>query len=239
MRFTSIIAAGLFAVAVKAQTDVVTTGADPTTAAEVTTTGAGTDTEVIATTAPGTSTEAAVPTTGTAVPEAPTTTGSVSSPQDPAQAAILACLEACNVSDVNCKASCIAVPSPNNQNVNATTDCVANCPQGNGTAADNLEYANCVSGCIGRFFFTTTGTPNLQTTGTLVPSVTQIQTTITSDGSTFVTSFSSTVPPSGSPSDDAQSEAPSSTSLGAADTRFGPVGSGIGFLSFLAAILAL
>lgn len=52
------------------------------------------------------------------------------------------------------------VPSPDRGQVNATTQCVAACPQGKGTAADNKAYGDCVQGCIGKnYFVTSQGTP--------------------------------------------------------------------------------
>lgn len=42
--------------------------------------------------------------------------------------------------------------------MNATTECVAECPQGNGTATDNSNYADCVNSCIGQNYFTSSGT---------------------------------------------------------------------------------
>ncbi len=65
-----------------------------------------------------------------------------------------------SVADVACTAKCVVVPSPDASQANATNECVAACPQGNGTATDNLNYENCVSGCVGRFYFTSTGTPS-------------------------------------------------------------------------------
>lgn len=149
------------------------------------------------------------------------------------------------MSDVDCKAKCISVPSPDTQSVNSTTECVAACPQGNGTASDNLAYADCVNDCIGQYYFTSSGTPNLASstsgssgsTGAVTPTVTAVESTVTSDGSTFVTSFSSTIVPSGT--DSADSAASTSTSSAGADMLFSPVGSGIGLFSFLAAFLAL
>lgn len=56
------------------------------------------------------------------------------------------------------------VPSPDRGQVNATTQCVAACPQGKGTAADNKAYGDCVQGCIGKnYFVSSKGTP--QATG--------------------------------------------------------------------------
>ncbi|KAI0426808.1 hypothetical protein F5Y09DRAFT_50344 [Xylaria sp. FL1042] len=148
------------------------------------------------------------------------------------------CLASCDDSDTKCRANCIAVPSPDNQNVNATTSCVAACPQGNGTAADNQAYADCVETCIGEYYYTTTGTPNLATSnagnsaGTA--SVTEVATTITSGGSTFVTS----VPHSASGASDAsQSTGTSSSDSGAG--VYGPVGTGLSLFGLLAGFIAL
>lgn len=137
--------------------------------------------------------------------------------------------------DTKCRANCIAVPSPDNANVNATTSCVAACPQGNGTAEDNDAYAECVKGCIGEYYYTTTGTPNLATSkaGNDDSSVTQVPTTIVSDGSTIVTS----VPVTKSASNSANSASPTSTDSGAA--VYGPVGAGLGLFGLLAGFIAL
>lgn len=93
-----------------------------------------------------------------------TVSSSPSTTTDPVAASIVACINKCDEGDVDCTAHCVAVPNPNNSQVNATNDCVAACPQGNGTAADNLNYSNCVQGCIGKYYYSSAGgTP--QTTG--------------------------------------------------------------------------
>jgi cobalamin biosynthesis Mg chelatase CobN len=54
----------------------------------------------------------------------------------------------------------LQVPSPNGSQVNATTQCVADCPQGKGTAADNKAFGDCIQKCIsGHYFVTSKGTP--------------------------------------------------------------------------------
>ncbi|KAI1137037.1 hypothetical protein F5Y05DRAFT_95363 [Hypoxylon sp. FL0543] len=224
MRF-SVVVAGLFAAVASAQsstqTDTAVSSASPAASGSDSTTAASSTTDVVAS----------------------LTSVSIDPAQTSAQAAILQCLGACAADDVDCQAKCIAVPSPDSSNVNKTTECVAACPQGNGTAADNTNYANCVDGCIAQYYYTTTGTPNLATSSsgasgsTATPSVTQVQSTVTSDGSTFVTSFSSTVAPSGSGS--SASASSTSSSSAAADMLFSPVGTGFGLFSFLAAFLAL
>ncbi|KAI0858381.1 hypothetical protein F4860DRAFT_316528 [Xylaria cubensis] len=147
------------------------------------------------------------------------------------------CLAKCDDSDTKCRANCIAVPSPDTQNVNATTSCVAGCPQGNGTAADNQAYADCVKNCIGEYYFTSTGTPNLATSGAgnsggSSASVTQVPTTIVSGGSTFVTSVPSTV------SGASASSSPSPTTKNAA-ASYGPYGTGLTLFGLLAGFVAL
>ncbi|KAL7923986.1 hypothetical protein ACQKWADRAFT_288462 [Trichoderma austrokoningii] len=87
---------------------------------------------------------------------APATSVSLS----PAQASQMACYKACPEGDVNCQAHCVAVPSPDGAQVNATTQCVANCPQGKGTAADNKAFGDCIDKCINNHYFVTSkGTP--------------------------------------------------------------------------------
>ncbi|KAI1115240.1 hypothetical protein F5Y14DRAFT_140380 [Nemania sp. NC0429] len=158
---------------------------------------------------------------------------------DPAQSSaaseIEKCLALCDESDTRCRANCIAVPSPDNDNVNATTSCVAACPQGNGTAEDNTAYAKCVDGCIAEFYYTTTGTPNLATSkaGNDGSSVTLVPTTITTDGSTITTS----VPVTSSGSGSANSASTTSSDSGAA--VYGPVGAGLGLFGLLAGFIAL
>ncbi|KAI0443125.1 hypothetical protein F4803DRAFT_332372 [Xylaria telfairii] len=169
-----------------------------------------------------------------------TETGSATSASvDPAQSSaasqIEQCLAKCDPSDTKCRANCIAVPSPDNQNVNATTSCVAACPQGDGSAADTQKYSDCVQDCIGKYYYTTTGTPNLATSQAGnngdSASVTQIATTIVTDGSTIVTSVPSTV------SSASGSSQTTSSDNGAA--VYGPVGTGLTLFGLLAGFIAL
>ncbi|KAI0838981.1 hypothetical protein F5Y06DRAFT_36681 [Hypoxylon sp. FL0890] len=226
MRF-SVVVAGLFAAVASAQSS---TATDTAVSSASSAASSGGDSTTVAST------------THTGV--ASLTSVSIDPAQTSAQAAIIQCINACAADDVDCQAKCIAVPSPDTANVNKTTECVAACPQGNGTAADNQNYANCVDGCIAQYYYTTTGTPNLATSSgasgsASTASVTQVESTVTSDGSTFVTSFSSTVAPSGSGSGSAASASSTSSSSAAADMLFSPVGTGFGLFSFLAAFLAL
>lgn len=78
----------------------------------------------------------------------------------PVQSSQAACLKACKDGDVDCQSHCITVPAPNDAQANATTECVAKCPQGKGTEADTNKYATCVQGCIETHYYETkSGTP--------------------------------------------------------------------------------
>lgn len=52
------------------------------------------------------------------------------------------------------------VPSPNEKQVNATNECVANCPKGKGSEADTQKYAACLEECVSdNYWKTVDGTP--------------------------------------------------------------------------------
>ncbi|KAL2133048.1 hypothetical protein VTI74DRAFT_2987 [Chaetomium olivicolor] len=89
---------------------------------------------------------------------APTTTqDAASAAQTSLQAEMIRCIEACPAGDVSCTSKCIAVPNPNESQVNATNTCVAACPQGNGTEAETAKYSECIQKCIGEHYFTASG----------------------------------------------------------------------------------
>lgn len=88
-----------------------------------------------------------------------TSVDAAQSSQQAAQDAMIKCIKACQDGDVACTSKCIAVPNPDTSQVNATNNCVAACPKGSGSATDNLNYQNCVDGCIGQYYYTTSGTP--------------------------------------------------------------------------------
>ncbi|KAI1826470.1 hypothetical protein F4861DRAFT_497364 [Xylaria intraflava] len=182
------------------------------------------------------SAQSSVEETGSATSSVASTTAASIDPAQSSEAAkIDQCLASCDASDTKCRANCIAVPSPDNANVNATTTCVAACPQGSGTPSDNQAYANCVNGCIAQFYFTSTGTPNLATSNagnSAGASVTNVQTTITSGGSTFVTDVASTKGSS-------ETAHPSTTSSKGGAAVYGPVGTGLGLFGLLAGFIAL
>jgi len=78
--------------------------------------------------------------------------GTTSAPAPTTTSAETKCLDACAKGDVNCQASCVGDPSPNSSMISDTTSCVAACPKGKGTDADNAAYAKCLNSCISSSF---------------------------------------------------------------------------------------
>lgn len=199
MRFTSIITAGIFAVAATAQS------------------------------APSTTAK-----------ETPSATVSLT----PEQSSSAACLEACGPGgDVACTSKCIAVPNPNDSQVNQTTDCVAKCPQGDGSEAETNEFARCSQECISKYYFSAGGTPNPTTTadskgpsgtsGSSSAKVTQVVETVTDkDGKTTESTKTSTIASQATGSEASSTSAPP-------DSAGTMVGSGVGLLAVFGAVLAL
>ncbi|KAH6853800.1 hypothetical protein B0I37DRAFT_16021 [Chaetomium sp. MPI-CAGE-AT-0009] len=92
---------------------------------------------------------------------APSTTDGATAAQSSAQAAITRCLETCDPKDVNCRAKCLNVPFPNDQQTNNTNTCVAACPSGKNTETDNEAYKKCVSDCVAaNYYDPSSGTPS-------------------------------------------------------------------------------
>jgi len=88
------------------------------------------------------------------------TQDAASAAQSSAQAAILRCLDGCDAKDVNCRAECLSVPFPNDQQANATVNCVAACPIGKGTEADNNAFTKCTTDCVNNNYYSpSSGTP--------------------------------------------------------------------------------
>ncbi|EEU47887.1 uncharacterized protein NECHADRAFT_98822 [Fusarium vanettenii 77-13-4] len=83
----------------------------------------------------------------------------------PAQQSQLDCLDACDAGDFytlvhNKPLTLFKVPSPNEKQVNATNECVANCPKGKGSEADTQKYAACLEQCVSdNYWKTVDGTP--------------------------------------------------------------------------------
>jgi hypothetical protein len=88
------------------------------------------------------------------------TQDAASAAQSSAQAEVLRCLNSCKPEDVNCRAACISVPSPSDQQANATVNCVAACPIGKGTEADNNAFTKCTTDCVNNNYYDpSAGTP--------------------------------------------------------------------------------
>jgi hypothetical protein len=97
-------------------------------------------------------------TTGNTTPSQ--TQDAASAAASSAQAEVLRCLNTCKPEDVNCRAACIAVPSPSDQQANATVNCVAACPIGKGTEADNNAFTKCTTDCVtNNYYDPNAGTP--------------------------------------------------------------------------------
>jgi len=152
----------------------------------------------------------------------------------PAQSSQATCLEDCKADDVDCRAACISAATPDATAANNTNNCVAACPKGNGTAAENAAYATCLEGCIKKYYTSTgaaatatgdSGNNNAASTGTGTVTGSVASGTGSSSGSSHGSSSSS-------------ASAKSSSSASAADmVRVG--GSAVGLLAFLAFFMAL
>ena len=136
------------------------------------------------------------------------------------------------------------VPHPNDAAANKTNECVAECPQGEGSEAETEAYASCIQKCIGDNFYSLTQGPTAQPTGTgSDASVTPEVTTITSGSSTFEatvtpTRSSSGSSESGSSDDSSDSDNADSTEPPNAGAMLTPLGS-TGLLGLVAAFLAI
>ncbi|CAG8890224.1 unnamed protein product [Penicillium egyptiacum] len=65
----------------------------------------------------------------------------------------LECAKSCEAKDICCTAKCYHVPCPSDNQANDTNDCVAACPQGNGSPADTQKYAECEQSCYSSHFW--------------------------------------------------------------------------------------
>ena len=87
---------------------------------------------------------------------------------------VATCLAACSAGDVQCEAACVGSAHPNSLQVNQTDDCVAKCPQGDGSESASEQYSTCVQGCISSYY------PSTQTVaGASVATVTSVSATTT------------------------------------------------------------
>ncbi|KAL2209872.1 hypothetical protein CC79DRAFT_1365288 [Sarocladium strictum] len=95
-----------------------------------------------------------------AVAVAQTTSASPSYSIDPAQASVVACLDKCADTDIDCLARCNPVPNPSEDQVIALDKCVGDCDQGDGSDADSKKYEECRASCIAEHYYNTSeGTP--------------------------------------------------------------------------------
>ncbi|KXG54507.1 uncharacterized protein PGRI_076510 [Penicillium griseofulvum] len=63
------------------------------------------------------------------------------------------CAKSCEATDICCTAKCYKVPCPSDNQANDTNECVAACPQGNGSPADTQKYADCEQSCYRSHFW--------------------------------------------------------------------------------------
>lgn len=169
----------------------------------------------------------------------------------PAQQSQMDCLDECEAGDVKCQSYCITVPSPNEDNINKTTECVAACPKGKGSEADTAKYSACLEDCIAdNYWKSVDGTPR----GTDVPDAKSKASEAASSAAEKATGTDSAATAdatdaeateTGAAATESDSEASSGTATGTA-AEVSETGnaataliSGISFFGLAAAILAL
>lgn len=174
------------------------------------------------------------------VQQTATSTGSSSPAQSSVVSLITQCLDKCDPADTKCRANCVAVPSPNDDSANATTQCAAKCNQGNGSAEQNVAWGECVAECIKNHYYASTGTPNAtgaagngSGSGSASATVQPVTSTIVSNGSTMVSVSTPT------PTKPGQSGSSSSPTAPANAAGMVTVGTGAGVFGLVAALFAL
>jgi len=80
--------------------------------------------------------------------ESKTTSSVIPIPSSSYPPEVASCLEGCDEIDVVCRADCLGSPAPTKEDIENTTECVAACPQGDGSTADSEKYKICQSACI-------------------------------------------------------------------------------------------
>lgn len=68
---------------------------------------------------------------------------------------VVQCLKKCNDTDVACRASCLGVPTPSDEDVKKSTECAGKCAQGSGTPEDTKKYGDCQLACYSSYFLPT------------------------------------------------------------------------------------
>ncbi|KAJ4264239.1 hypothetical protein NW762_005433 [Fusarium torreyae] len=106
------------------------------------------------------------------------------------------CLDACKAGDVNCQSQCITVEEPDEENIEATTKCIATCPQGNGSESDTEKYSVCAQKCVDdNYRISESGTPRETAAASDKDEVSSAEASATSTGSAVPpTSIISTSP---------------------------------------------
>ncbi|KAG9254983.1 uncharacterized protein F5Z01DRAFT_63468 [Emericellopsis atlantica] len=92
------------------------------------------------------------------VASAQSTTASLS----PAQTSQVACIKDCDADDLACIARCSPVPNPNEDQVEATHNCISKCydEHGQGTAESIQAFSQCQNRCIAADYWNSSeGTP--------------------------------------------------------------------------------
>ncbi|KAG8420011.1 hypothetical protein J3458_004829 [Metarhizium acridum] len=183
-----------------------------------------------------------------AVAQSATTSASV------AESSAEACLKNCPESDVKCRAHCIPVPSPNDQNVANTDACIRKCNQGDGSAEQSKAYGECKKACEEKYYYVSSeGTPqatggtgnNGNSGGSASGSDASPTATATATGTGASPSRSASgTGSSGSRTTGSGSASGTQTGTGASATKTGAaagltIGSSGAFVGALAALLAL
>ncbi|RMZ83972.1 hypothetical protein DV737_g1292, partial [Chaetothyriales sp. CBS 132003] len=106
------------------------------------------------------------------------------------------CLQACDASDICCQAACVSVPCPSQLQANQTTECAAQCPQGDGSSDETSSYAACQASCISSLFFSSSAATGTVATGS--GSAASVSATATSGSGSRASSGSASTGASGS-----------------------------------------
>ncbi|KAJ0421903.1 hypothetical protein BJY00DRAFT_281385 [Aspergillus carlsbadensis] len=124
------------------------------------------------------------------------------------------CVLDCPDDAICCKAECVGVPCPSDEQANDTNDCVAECDQGDGSEADIAAYAQCQARCYTTHFFpaTATGGAGASSTSSDSSATTTGSSSDDSNDSNDSSSDDSNSNSEDSESSSSDSESPSSTS---------------------------
>ncbi|KKA26388.1 hypothetical protein TD95_001378 [Thielaviopsis punctulata] len=147
------------------------------------------------------------------------------------------CLSKCGDTDMTCRAACVPVPNPNAAQANATNNCIADCPQGNGTVAETNKYIECKLACINEYYYNTeSGTPTSTGKAGSGSSATGSAASATGTGSSSKTGSKTGSAASSTGTDSADASSQTSATSGATAIA---LSSGMALFGAVAAILAL